>query len=324
MNRSFRKRIRSLSVAAAITVLTLSLLPQPAEAAERNGVFNRFFGQQRDADLVERLENLGQFEVLLTALDRAGLTGTVANAEALTIFAPTDAAFAALLQELGITAEELLDSPDLANILLYHVVDGRRWSASLLQQNTVSTLFDERPILVVRESSSILVNDAGVIRANVRAANGFIHVIDGVLLPPEDADAVENIVDVLRMDGRFGTLLAALELTDLDEALSGEAELTLFAPTDEAFAVLLADLGISAEELLANPDLASILLYHVLPGSNGALELLLDGGGTTLQSEDVMVTLQMGGIYINQARVLNYNVSAPNGTIHVIDGVLLP
>jgi len=163
-----------------------------------------------------------------------------------------------------------------------------------------------------------------VIRANVRAANGLIHVIDGVLLPPEDAGAIENMVDVLRLDGRFGTLLAALEQTGLDEALSDGTVLTLFAPTDDAFAALLAELGITAGELLANPDLSSILLYHVVAGENGALQLLLDGGATTLQTGDVMVTFQQGGIFVNQARILNFNVNAPNGLIHVIDGVLLP
>lgn len=323
MKRSPRP-IRSVAAIAALAMLTLSLLPQPAEAGRGNGFYNRHFGQQRDADLVQRLENLGQFDILLTALDRAGLTETVATADALTIFAPTDAAFVALLEELEITAEELLDSPDLANILLYHVVAGRQRAISLLSQNTVPTLYEDLPVLVTREGFYVRVNYSGVIRANVRASNGLIHVIDGVLLPPDGADEVENIVDVLRLDGRFGTLLAALELTGLDEALSGDAELTLFAPTDEAFAALLAELEITADELLANPDLAAILLYHVLPGSNGALRLLLDGGGTTLEGGDVMVTLQQGAVWVNQARVLNYNVNAPNGIIHVIDGVLLP
>ena len=270
------------------------------------------------------MENLGQFSVLLAALDRAGLTETVASADGLTIFAPTDAAFVALLEQLEITADQLLDSPDLANILLYHVVAGRQPAAFLLNENTVPTLYEDLPVLVTRERSAVKVNQAGVIRANVRAANGLIHVIDSVLLPPDDGGSVDNIVDVLRLDGRFGTLLAALELTGLDEALSGDAELTLFAPTDEAFAALLAELEISADDLLANPDLSSILLYHVLPGSNGALQLLLDGGGTTLQGGDVMVTLQQGAVWVNQARVVNYNVNAPNGIIHVIDGVLLP
>ena len=170
----------------------------------------------------------------------------------------------------------------------------------------------------------MLVNRAQVARANVQASNGVIHVIDKVLLPPAEPTSINSIADVLQLDGRFSVLLAALAVTGLDDAVAGAGPFTLFAPTDGAFGTLLADLGITADQLLANPDLSSILLYHVLGSRQGAIQLLAARNVTTLQGDDLSVRLQRLGVYVNNSRVINPNVNAPNGVIHTIDKVLLP
>lgn len=308
-----------------LTIAGLLFASLPAEARGKRG--NRFgflFGQGTNQNLAERLTNLGEFNILLTALEEADLAETVATAEALTVMAPTDAAFGDLLEQLDATPEDLLGNPDLANILLYHVIGGKQTAGRLLFNTTVESLNDGQPLFFRVENRTVFVNDARVKRANLRASNGIIHVIDSVLLPPTETVAINSLVDILALDGRFGTLIAAASEAGLVGALTGEDELTVFAPTDEAFADLLATLGVSAEQLLANPDLASILLYHVVPGSQRAFPLLLQRDVETLNGEDVFVRISGGGVQVNDANVISPNLAAPNGVIHVIDKVLLP
>lgn len=315
---------RKLTVVAIAALMTIALLPQ-AEARGFRGFFQRSFAGS-NVDLVERLDRLGEFTILKTALDTAGLTSTVASADGLTILAPTDEAFLALLDELEISAGDLLANPDLANILLYHVIPGKNRASTLLFNSVNPTLLEGNSVIVKLENFRIFVNDSRVIRPNVRASNGFIQVIDQVLLPSDDAGMVENLVDVLELDGRFSILLTALETAGLTGALEdAETELTVFAPTDDAFVALLGELQISAEDLLASPDLASILLYHVAPGNQRGLELLISGGtDTLLTGEELSVRIRRGGLFVNQSKIISPNVSAPNGIIHVIDAVLLP
>jgi transforming growth factor-beta-induced protein len=284
---------------------------------------NRMSGNS-SKNLVERLEKMGGFSILLTALDTAGLKETVATGGPFTLFAPTDEAFGALLAQLDVTAPELLENPELANILLYHVASGRVRAGELIRSSTQPTLSDEKSVLVVREESRVFVNRAMVTRANVSAGNGIIHVIDTVLLPPAELTIINSMLDVLRLDGRFSVLLAALEATGLDDVVATGGPFTLFAPTDEAFTVLLSQLGISADQLLQSPDLSDILLYHVLGESKRANQLVKARQSATVQGDDVKVRLRSMGVFINESRVINSNVNTPNGVIHAIDGVLLP
>ena len=315
---------RSIVLAAVLAIGTSLWAGTPdtrSEDRSDNASQNR---QQSSLNIVKKLERMGNFTILLTALETANLKDTVATGGPFTLFAPTDQAFADLLAQLNITAPELLANPDLASILLYHVAPGRQRAGQLLSSSTQATLSDGKPVLVVLEGTDVLVNRAQVARANVQASNGVIHVIDKVLLPPAEPTSVNSIADVLQLDGRFSVLLAALAVTGLDDAVAGAGPFTLFAPTDGAFGTLLADLGITADQLLANPDLSSILLYHVLGSRQGAIQLLAARNVTTLQGDDLSVRLQRLGVYVNNSRVINPNVNAPNGVIHTIDKVLLP
>jgi uncharacterized surface protein with fasciclin (FAS1) repeats len=309
---------RRIVAGAALAVLTLSLLPTPADARSRG--FSRFL--RADTNIVERLERSGQFNILLTALDTAGLTETVATAE-LTVLAPTDTAFANLLEELNIEAGDLLASPDLTNILLYHVLGGKNGIGRLMLGSTATTLYEQQPVLITLQDRRFKINDATVLRPNIRASNGYIQAIDSVLLPPAEMITLQSTLDVLRLDGRFSILLTAIETAGLEDAVRNN-ELTLFAPTDDAFVALLGELGISAGDLLANPDLDSILLYHVVGGEQRAFNLLLQGSAETLQGGDVFVNFSGGVVEVNDSTVIVPNIKTPTGVIHVIDAVLLP
>ena len=138
------------------------------------------------------------------------------------------------------------------------------------------------------------------------------------------SQAPVTMYDTLKAAGNFKTFLSAVDKANVKTLQQMPGDFTLFAPTDEAFGTLLADLGVTPEQLLANPDLSSILLYHVLGSREGALQLLRVRNVTTLQGDDLSVRLQRFGVYVNDSRVINPNINAPNGFIHTIDKVLLP
>ena len=143
----------------------------------------------------------------------------------------------------------------------------------------------------------------------------------------DTADEPGTIVDVAVAADDFNTLVAAVQAAGLVEALSGEDELTVFAPTDEAFEAALESLGLTADELLADTEtLTSILTYHVVSGEVMAADVVeLDGESVeTLNGATVDITVDGDTVMVNDATVVTADVDASNGVIHVIDTVLLP
>ena len=140
-------------------------------------------------------------------------------------------------------------------------------------------------------------------------------------------DGPGTIVDVAVGAGSFETLVAAVIEADLADTLSGEGPFTVFAPTDEAFAAALEALGLTAEELLASPDLGAILTYHVIAGEvDAATAISLDGqSAATVNGAEIAISVVDGSVVINgESTVTTADVAASNGIIHVIDTVLLP
>jgi uncharacterized surface protein with fasciclin (FAS1) repeats len=141
---------------------------------------------------------------------------------------------------------------------------------------------------------------------------------------------VNTVVDVAGEQEDFTILLLALEEAELVETLEDEeVEYTIFAPTDEAFEAALEELGLTQEDLLENTDLLTqILLYHVVEGTVLAEDVLeLDGEEVeTLQGDPVAVTVdEDDNVVLNdEVEVVDTDITADNGVIHVIDGVLLP
>ena len=135
----------------------------------------------------------------------------------------------------------------------------------------------------------------------------------------------QTIVDLAVASGQFNTLVAAVQAAGLVETLSGEGPYTVFAPTDAAFEQALADLGLTAEELLASEDLADILTYHVVPGKVMASDVVNLDSATTVQGGNLTIaTDDSGNVTVNGAKVVQTDIEGSNGVIHVIDAVLLP
>lgn len=258
------------------------------------------------------------FTTLVTALQAADLVEALQGEGPFTVFAPTNEAFEALPE--GALDALIADPEALTDVLLYHVAEGEAMAADVLELDgqKVESLSGQYLDITIDEET-VLIDNAQVVIADVKASNGVIHVIDTVLLPE-----TRTIVDIAVEDGRFTTLVAALEAAGLVEALQGEGPFTVFAPTDEAFEALPDG---TVEGLLADTEaLANVLLYHVVDGKVMAAEVLeLDGQEVeTLSGSMVMVTIEDEIVKINEAQVLIPDIEASNGVIHVIDAVLVP
>ena len=136
--------------------------------------------------------------------------------------------------------------------------------------------------------------------------------------------AAADIVDTAVAAGQFTTLAAALKAADLVDTLKGDGPFTVFAPTDAAFAALPAG---TVENLLKpenREQLVAILTYHVVPGRVTAGEVAKLDKATTVQGGDVAIRATGGTVSVGNARVVQADVMASNGVIHVIDKVLMP
>ena len=274
-------------------------------------------------DIVEIAVGDGRFTTLVAALEAAGLVETLQGEGPFTVFAPTDEAFAKLPE--GTVESFLQDIPALTDILLYHVVAGAVSSEQVVTLDSAETVQGESLTISV-DGGTVSIGEATVLIADIEASNGIIHVIDAVLIPqvatePEPAVATD-IVEIAVSDGRFTTLVAALEAAGLVETLQGEGPFTVFAPTDEAFAKLPEG---TVESLLQDiPALTDILLYHVVAGAVTSEQVVTLDSAETVQGGSLAISVSDGTVSIGEATVLIADIEASNGIIHVIDSVLIP
>ena len=275
---------------------------------------------QPTTTVVDVIVNSVDHDTLEAAVVAAGLVETLSGTGPFTVFAPTDAAFAAL--PAG-TIETLLADPTgaLTQILLYHVVGAQALSTDLTNGQTVATL-QGQTVTVTINTDGVFINNAQVTVADIITDNGVIHVIDAVLLP-NPPQPTNTIVDIVINSADHNTLEAAVIAAGLDGELSGPGPYTLFAPTDAAFAALPAG---TVESLLANiGELQNILFYHVTNGAVLSTDLSNGQQIPTLTFfPPLVVTIGINGVMINNSMVTVADIIADNGVVHVIDAVLLP
>ena len=136
--------------------------------------------------------------------------------------------------------------------------------------------------------------------------------------------ATKDIVDTAVSAGSFNTLAAALEAAGLVETLKGKGPFTVFAPTDQAFAKLPEGTLKSLLKPANKEKLTAILTYHVVAGNVKAADVIKLSSAKTVNGQSVTVKVVGGKVLINGATVVKADIAATNGTIHVIDTVLLP
>ena len=138
------------------------------------------------------------------------------------------------------------------------------------------------------------------------------------------SESAPDIVDTAVSAGNFNTLVAAVKAAGLVDALKGDGPLTVFAPTDDAFAKIPAE----TLQALLTPEgkdqLTKILTYHVVPGQVTADQVVNLRSAKTLQGEEVAVGVAGGKVFVDNARVVQTDILTGNGVIHVIDTVLMP
>ncbi len=299
------------------------------------------------SNIVEAAQGTADLSSLVAALIQAdaGLVELLQTDGPFTVFAPTNQAFADLLDALGDDYNSLadFDTADekmlLADILKYHVISGvGALSTSLSNGQTIETALAGASVTISIDGANVFIQDAtdtdaGVVAADGIASNGVIHVIDKVLLPESVVNGLRpNIVELAQSVGDLSLLVDALIQADagLVDLLQTDGPFTVFAPTNQAFADLLDTLGDDYNSL-ADFDtadekvlLADILKYHVVAGTAAYSTDLSEGQMIeTAQGESITVSLT-GGVFIDDAEVTGADNNAKNGVVHIINKIILP
>ena len=282
------------------------------------------------ADFVASNDNYSSLEA---ALNRAGLTATLAGTTNYTVFAPDNAAFAAFLEENNFSDLNEVPVSILTQILMNHVQQGEITSGDLstgyIESMAVGGASEENLSMYINTDDGVMINGVSeVVTADIEVDNGVIHAVDAVIGLP-------NIVTFAMADPTFDTLVAALtrdeEFTFAETLMmnSAPAPFTVFAPTNEAFGDLLQELNLSGLNDLPSQTLSDVLSYHVVAEANvlsGDLSddmevsTLLGQDFTVNLGDDVTITDASG----RTATVIATDVQANNGVIHVLNTVLLP
>ena len=284
-------------------------------------------GDSDPANVVDVLDKDAKYSVLVEAVTAADLTPTLIGPGPFTIFAPTNDAFAALLTELGLSKQQLLaDKALLRTVLTYHVLSGKVLKAGVPAGKAITTV-QGGIFKVDAVGADLVINDgrnrkSKIMATDLDAPNGVIHTVDKVLLP-----ANRNIVQTAQALPDFSILVEAVLAANLQGALSGNGPLTVFAPTNAAFAALLTELGISKAQLLADTALLTqALTYHVVDGRVLKADVPVGAAVKTLQGGTLTVdaTLAINDQRGRKAAITATDVLTSNGVIHVIDKVILP
>ncbi len=165
--------------------------------------------------------------------------------------------------------------------------------------------------------------DAPADRNSVPAEDGdTVVTLDEVTVEHAKAQEAGTIVEVASQNGSFETLVKAIQAAGLVETLNGEGPFTVFAPTDEAFSKLPEG---ALEDLLADKErLKKVLTYHVVPGRVTAADVEGLSSAETVAGESLQINTDYGSVNVDDATVVQADVMASNGVIHVVDSVLLP
>jgi uncharacterized surface protein with fasciclin (FAS1) repeats len=363
-----------------------------------------------DKTLFEITKNSHDFTILTEAVQHADLQDSLDGNTPYTLFAPTDEAFHLLFKELDISAEEFLAGEyigALKNTLLYHILPGLNRIEELLDKGSVHTLKDE--ILQIRSIDGQVFaghddhNYALIIKQDVIAGNGVMHIIESVMSPSGDpgegrddeegsppetgdeeneesefsdeeeeaprdeeesdqgdeeepdhgddedsgeednpseeddpADEIDfenyTLIEILDYQDDFSMFRKAIQVTGLENEFQSGSQNSIFVPVNQAFRNYLSNSDISEDELFDESNrefLRNIVLYHIMPGYRDSGHIINRKQVRTANQSFVSVLQEEGLLYVGNdrngfAKVLELDIQASNGIIHIIDGVLIP
>ncbi len=283
-------------------------------------------------NIVELASANSDLSSLVAAVQRAGLVEALSDESAnYTVFAPTNAAFAAFLSANSFATVDDVPVDVLRNILLNHVLGTEVKAADVTTGyfNTLATYGTTTANIdmFINTADGVVINGGSTVTAtDVDASNGVVHVVNAVIgIPKIPTFAVAN--------PDFSILVQALTRSDLSTNyatfLSGDGPFTVFAPNNAAFVALLAEL--SAPDLASIPaaTLEAVLTYHVVSGANVLAGTLTEGQMVaTAQGGSFTIGLT-GGAKITdgagrETNIIATDIQGSNGVVHAIDRVLLP
>jgi transforming growth factor-beta-induced protein len=289
----------------------------------------------RPATVVDIATSNDDFSILVAALTREDLTidfvSALTGEGPFTVLAPTNAAFAALLDELGAISLDDIDTGTLEAVLQMHVLSGKVMSTDLSEGLTAETLLGQELTFSLEDGAKVIDpngRESNIVAVDIEAQNGVVHVIDTVIL--SDLRPA-TVVDIATSNNDFSILVAALTREDLTidfvGALTGEGPFTVFAPTNVAFAALLNELGATSLDDIDTGTLEAVLQMHILAGKVMSADLSEGLTAETLLGQELTFSLEDGAKVIDpNGRVSNItavDIEAQNGVVHVIDTVIL-
>ncbi|PZC51448.1 fasciclin domain-containing protein [Mesotoga sp. TolDC] len=269
------------------------------------------FGQK---DILSTLHDVEQLSTLTEMVQVAGLDDLLSGPGPFTLFAPNDSAF---LQLPNKTAEDLSNNLSfMRRVLLFHIVRGSLCSQVIVQNPELETLLGQS--LAIDSRGGIRVDGSTMVVRDIQASNGTIHVVDSVIFPREEPD----IAQVMRNTGILDVAISAFEETAVVDALKGEGPMTVFVPSDVAFARIPRE---TMEALLSDMEwLREVLLYHISEGLFATGDLIFENELRSLQGEIIEVKVAESGLCVQNTLISVPDIEARNGIIHVIDHVMFP
>lgn len=251
---------------------------------------------------------------LVSALEETGLDNIIDHEGKFTLFAPTNEAF----ENIPKWAETI----PLKELLRFHVARGLIHSDQFSNEFLARSLLPKRDIRIniYKGGKVVTANGVPITSANYQAHNGVLHIIDRVVVSIYEREG--NLVKELHRNPHYKTLSKLIALAELKDELYENGPFTLFAPSDDVFSNLPADV---LKHLTDNPDiLRMVLLNHVVPGT-WFLDGLEDGQTfTTLQKSQLTVSIKDDTVYVGSATVTHEDKLASNGVIHYVNSVLIP
>tara|TARA_R110002096_G_scaffold238027_3_gene429346 strand:- start:37078 stop:38067 length:990 start_codon:yes stop_codon:yes gene_type:complete len=290
-------------------------------------------GNGSDQTIAQIASENDQTDSLVVALSQAGLVDLFNAPGSYTVFAPTNEAFRNFLASNSFSSISDIPTATLTAVLQYHVLGSVVRSTDLNDNSYATTINQTGPngtatVIEIDVTGGVKLNNtANVTAADVNASNGVIHIIDEVISP-------RSLVELVLLDERFTSLVDALTAYNFGyvSVLEGNGPFTVFAPTNQAFADLLAsNPAWNQVSDIDSTTLGAVLTYHVINGSNIQAGDLTQGAQvTTLQGNALTIDLsngaQLSTTSMNQGNVniTATDIQGTNGVIHAVDQVLLP
>ena len=264
-----------------------------------------------DSTIIDVVRNSPVHTILENLLDAAEFSTPLEGYGPFTLFAPTNAAIQALPAEV---IQALTDDPGLLeDVLAYHLVPGSALSSDLSNGLVIETLLGKN-VTVTINNDGVFINDAKVVIADIRTDNGVVHVLDAVLLPKS------TVIDVINEVEDLSTAALLIDFSGLNAVLNGDGPFTVFAPDDNAFDNAPLELLQYATENQEN--LQNVLLFHTVPGRAMSTDLSNGQSLVTANGKTLLVSINNDGVFINNAKVIQADLEAENGVVHIIDEVL--